>query len=60
MQVTLGVYLDLAFRLRNSGDPREPDDVVVLALKAGLGIGDPGWRWSSARALRKGRRSAIF
>jgi hypothetical protein len=31
------VYLELAYRLRNSGDTREPDDVVVFALKAWLG-----------------------
>lgn len=30
------VYLDLAFQLRNSGDTRDPDDVVVAALKAWL------------------------
>jgi hypothetical protein len=37
VQVPLGVYLELAYRLRNSGDTREPDDVVVVALKAWLG-----------------------
>ena len=37
VQVPLGVYMELAYRLRNSGDTREPDDVVVFALKAWLG-----------------------
>lgn len=43
------VYLDLAYQLRNNGDTRQPDDVVVLALKAWLGSrhGKPngGYQW---------------
>jgi hypothetical protein len=49
VQVPLGVYLELAYRLRNSGDTRGPDDVVVFALKAWLGNrqgkSDGGYQW---------------
>jgi hypothetical protein len=34
VQVPTGLYLDLAYQLRQSGDTRHPDDVVILALKA--------------------------
>ncbi|MFC0135851.1 hypothetical protein [Massilia eurypsychrophila] len=36
MQVPHQVYLDLAFKLRNMGDTRDPDEAVVAALKAWL------------------------
>lgn len=49
VEVPLGVYLELAFRLRNSGDTREPNDVVVFALKAWLGNrqgkSNGGYQW---------------
>lgn len=51
VQVPHGVYLDLAFQLRNTGDTRHPDDVVVLALKAWLSKrqGKPtgGYQWKA-------------
>ena len=37
VQVPLAVCLELAYRRRNSVDTREPDDVVVFALKAWRG-----------------------
>ncbi len=36
VQVPHQVYLDLAFKLRNMGDTRDPDEAVVAALKAWL------------------------
>jgi hypothetical protein len=43
------VYLDLAFHLRSSGDTRDPDDVMVAALKAWLanrqGKHNGGFQW---------------
>jgi hypothetical protein len=37
VRVPLDVYLELAFQLRNSGDMRQPDDVVAFAVRAWLG-----------------------
>ena len=49
VEVPHKVYLDLAFQLRNSGDTRGPDEVVVAALKAWLayrhGKSTGGFQW---------------
>jgi hypothetical protein len=49
VEVPTGLYLDLAYQLRQTGDTRHPDDVVILALKAWLGTGKTrsagGYQW---------------
>lgn len=44
------VYMDLAFKPRNMGDTRDPDEVVEAALKAWLasrhGQSSGGYQWT--------------
>ena len=49
VEVPLGVYLELSYKLRNQGDTRQPNDVVTSALKAWLGSRNSqisgGYQW---------------
>jgi hypothetical protein len=49
VRVPLGVYLEVAYQLRNSGDLRQPDDIVASAVKAWLGNrqgkSNGGYQW---------------
>lgn len=51
VEVPVGAYLELAFQLRSSGDMRQPDEVVALALKTWLGNRQGksygGFQWKS-------------
>lgn len=55
VQVPLGVYLELAYRLRNSGDTRDPDD-----SKHGSETGKEHRAAAINVVLKKGRGSPIF